>query len=100
MRTVRSSGRPGGGAVCLAEGVSACQGGVYLPHAPPWTEWQTRVKTLPCRNYVADGKNWNLKIKFWSWNLILFVLTAYRYQPRLTCKFVKTNLKQCKPVGN
>ena len=24
------------------------------PH-PPLTEWQTPVKTLPCRNYVEDG---------------------------------------------
>ena len=37
---------PGG---CLpGEGVSA-------RHRPLWTEWQTGVKTLPCRNYVADG---------------------------------------------
>ena len=27
---------------------------------PLWTEWQTGVKTLPCRNYVADGKKYNL----------------------------------------
>ena len=26
-------------------------------HPPPQTESQTGVKTLPCRNYVADGKN-------------------------------------------
>ena len=24
---------------------------------PPWTESQTGVKTLPCRNFVAGGKN-------------------------------------------
>ena len=41
MRTVRCSGHLLG---------SVCQ-------TPPWTEWQTRVKTFPCRNYVADGKN-------------------------------------------
>ena len=52
------------------EGVSArgdmpggvCPGGVCpggcLPDTPLWTEWQTLVKTLPCRNYVADGNNW------------------------------------------
>ena len=38
----------------------ACQGGCLsargcLPATPPWTEWQTHVKTLPCRNYVADS---------------------------------------------
>ena len=34
----------------------AVRGLVFLPDPPlPWTEWQTRVKTLPCRNYVADG---------------------------------------------
>ena len=26
---------------------------------PLWTEWQTPVKTLTCRNYVADGKNYS-----------------------------------------
>ena len=46
MRTVRCSGRRGG--------VSArgC-----LPDTPPeQNDWQTLVKILPCRNYVADGK--------------------------------------------
>ena len=48
MLTVRCSGRLGEG-VCLrglsAQGVSA----------RGWTEWQTRVKILPCWNYVADS---------------------------------------------
>ena len=49
MRTVRCSSRLlGAGGVCP-------EGDVCLP--PPWTELQTLVKTLPCRNYVADGKN-------------------------------------------
>ena len=75
MRTVRCSGRlclPGG---CLFRGLSAW-GGVSAQvvsaqeeclhggsaqlhawiHPPQWTEWQTGVKTLPCRNYVADSK--------------------------------------------
>ena len=44
---------PGG--VCLA-GVSA--GGVCLGGPTHlWTESQTPVKTLPCRNYVADGNS-------------------------------------------
>ena len=57
---------PGRG--CLPrEGVSAQRGHVCpgrgclprecLPDTPPWTEWLMPVKTLPCRNYVADGKN-------------------------------------------
>ena len=63
---------------CLPRGVCpgvSAQGGVYpgvsaqgclprgclpdnqgLPDNLPWTQWQTPVKTLPCRNYVADGK--------------------------------------------
>ena len=24
---------------------------------PPWTEWRAGIKSLPCRNYVADGNN-------------------------------------------
>ena len=58
--------------VCMAGG-HAWQGGACMAgrgmhgeghacmalHAqpPPWTEWQTRVKTLPCRNFVAGGNN-------------------------------------------
>ena len=45
---------PGGGGSgqggCLPRG-DVCQ----ITSPPPWTEWQTPVKTLPCRNYVADG---------------------------------------------
>ena len=77
MRTVRCSSRLGWG--CLPRGLSAwglsawgvclpwgClpRGGVCLRcvcssacwDTPPWTEWQTCVKTLPCCNYVVDGK--------------------------------------------
>ena len=44
IRTVRCGGR-------LWWGGGVCQ-------TPPlWTESQTGVKTLPCRNYVANGKN-------------------------------------------
>ena len=49
MRTVCCSGHP-----CWGEGVSAC-------HTPLWTEWQTRVKTLPYRYYVADGNQLHLR---------------------------------------
>ena len=39
------------------------EGGIYpegcLCGRPPrWTEWQTDVKTLPCRNFVAGGKDY------------------------------------------
>ena len=57
---------------CLARGVSAwggcllggvvCWGGCLLgvSATPPlWTEWLIHVKTLPFRNYVADGNNIN-----------------------------------------
>ena len=80
MRTVRCSDRRGGvhlvGGVptqwgvpageYLPSGVYTCQGGVpsrgCIPacteaDTPLWTEWQTGVKTLPCRNFVADGNN-------------------------------------------
>ena len=54
------SSQGGGGVVC--PGGCLPSGGVYpvgyLPDTPPppWTEWQTLVKTLPCGNCVADGK--------------------------------------------
>ena len=62
MRTVRCSGRLLG--VSAQGGV--CLGGVYpgVSARPPTprTESQTGVKTLPCRNYVADG-NYHLTAK-------------------------------------
>ena len=69
VRTVRCSDRHWGGCLpargclpgsCLPAGVcpavvSSCRW-VCLPDPlPPWKEWQTHVKTLPCRNYIADG---------------------------------------------
>ena len=43
-----------GGLVVSLQGgfIPACTG---ADTPPLWTEWQTGVKTLPCRNYVADG---------------------------------------------
>ena len=56
MRTIRCSAH----GVCLPKGERCLPRGGVCPEGvcqiPPWTEWQTRVKTLPCRNYVADGK--------------------------------------------
>ena len=49
---------------CLPGGVgfSACWD---APQAgTPWTEWQTGVKTLPCRNFAADG-NKKFRLKTW-----------------------------------
>ena len=39
----------------VSAGGSAGGWGVSATH-PLWTEWQMPVKTLPCRNYLADGK--------------------------------------------
>ena len=47
-----------GGCVCpwgVCPRRVSVQGGVA--DTPPWTESQMPVKTLPCRNYVADSKN-------------------------------------------
>ena len=37
--------------------VVSVQGLPYRDPLPLWTESQTGVKTLPCRNFVADGNN-------------------------------------------
>ena len=36
-----------------AQGGCTCQGGVPARYSPPWTEWQTGVKILPCPNFVC-----------------------------------------------
>ena len=56
-------------AVAIPWMVSACRG-ICLPH-PPRAEWQTCVKTLPCRNYVADGNNgsWFRSLSWTSINI-------------------------------
>ena len=43
-------GRSARGAVCPRECVC------HTPPSPLWTEWQTPVKTLPCRNCVVNGQ--------------------------------------------
>ena len=61
------------GGVCPGRGVSAqggvCPGGIcpggstqwaVCGRPPVWTEWQTGVKTLPFRNFIADGNNCKL----------------------------------------
>ena len=59
MRTVHCSGRLGGGVEVLQEGEEGvCLGSLPAGRQhPPWTEKQTGVKTLPCRNYIVDGNN-------------------------------------------
>ena len=46
-----------GGCVCPGGDVSVCAGGCLPARSPLWTEWQTCVKILPCRNYIADGSS-------------------------------------------
>ena len=62
---------PGGGAVCPGECLPrGCLPGVCLPGGsaqgtpPLWIEWQTDVKTLPSRNFIAGGNNVILSGKF------------------------------------
>ena len=61
------------GCVTSAAGVSS-QGGCLPMGVSTWgTEPQTLVKTLPCPNYVADGKYWPLLMQFYSyrqWNKV------------------------------
>ena len=45
------------GGVPLSRGVSVQGVSLTEMPVPPWTESQTRVETLPCRNFVAGGKN-------------------------------------------
>ena len=73
MRTIRCIGRREGGVSqhaldnggslpgeCLPTGVSV-QGGGCLPDTPcKQNDWQTPVKILPCRNFVADGNKQTL----------------------------------------
>ena len=55
MRTVRCSDHLGRG-VCPA-GVGCLPRGESARPPPVLTESETDVKTLPCRNYIADGNN-------------------------------------------
>ena len=41
---------------CLPRGVADTPPGEQRQTPPLWTEWQTGVKTLPCRNLVAGGE--------------------------------------------
>ena len=73
MRTVLSAavaGRGGSmypsmhwaGGCVPRRGVSA-GGACQAPPPCEQNDWQTSVKTLPCRNYVADGKNIGIMVK-------------------------------------
>ena len=49
-----------------------CLPGGCLPDTPPqWTEWQTGVKSLPCRNYVAGGNKSKHNVT-WYWRGVWF----------------------------
>ena len=43
--------------VCPGRRGGVCLGGVCLAVTPPGVDRMTGVKTIPCRNHVADGKN-------------------------------------------
>ena len=57
MRTARFCGFGAGGTVLGGYGPGEYGPGEHcekaLPPPPPWTEWQTPVKTLPSRNFVC-----------------------------------------------
>ena len=99
MRTIRCSGRGGGGG-CLSRGisqgcvfawgssacgVSACGVSAWgcLPDTPhhEQNDWQTGVKTFSCRNFVAGGNKNKQKnkqrVRFWTdlfnFNLLLSI---------------------------
>ena len=59
MCTVHCSSHLLGGVCPAGRGSAQVHAGI---HTPLWIEWQTGVKTLPCRNYVTDGKNDKLQI--------------------------------------
>ena len=73
--------------------VSACRSGVVcLPGSPPpptWTEWQTRVKTLSCRNYVADGKNRLLRLACYSQSIF-----SIHYKGQSASRQITSNFRQ------
>ena len=61
-------------------------GGCLLPggvcHSPLWTEWQTGVKTLPCRNFLADGNKiygrcYRPQTKLWEGNVLILVCQSF-----------------------
>ena len=68
LLTVSQHALGGGGGLCVSQHALG-RGGV-CPRL--WTEWQTGVKTLPCRNFVAGGKNLitsrhlRLYLSFWA----------------------------------
>ena len=93
------------GGVCPEEGVclqgclpgaGVCLGRACLPDTfPLWTEWQTPVKTLPCRNYVADGNQQPLSLlsvcKFSKF--LIFV------QSMTICRSVRSECSSCRCWG-
>ena len=74
------------GCVCLW---GVCQGEVCIPacteaDTPLWTEWQTGVKTLPCRNFIADSNKLNIK-EWKSFTCWLTRSSLYRAEYSSSC---------------
>ena len=95
MLTTRCSGHLLGGGGGYLHGSVCPEGGVCLgvsARHPPWTEWQTGIKTLPCRNYVADGNNGN---RFWTTKPIFMHLIStnakFRFNIHYLPQFQGTN---------
>ena len=74
---VSAQGYLSGGGVCLPRGCLPAQGvsaqGVFIPACTgadtprKQNDWQTPVKILPCRSYVADGSKFEYRsITEWS----------------------------------
>ena len=79
MRTARS----------LPYGGVSVQGALF---PPLWTESQTHVKTLPCRNFVAGGK--------YEWkNEYHLTLVSVRVLTNCTEMIHKILLKECKVLN-
>ena len=76
--------RPG----VVPSGAGACQGGLCFSacwdapprqaSSPPWTEWQTCVKTLPCRNFWMVIRKTQLKTWIESSSISCVVLCVFQ----------------------
>ena len=76
VRPVEGGVCPGGGGV-FPGWVGVCP--VECLPEPPWTEWQTGVKTLPCCNYIADGNNNTSTKRYLKWTTYSESDGSYKY---------------------
>ena len=92
------------GCVCpedmSAWGVCICPRGLCLPRGegcladtPLWTEWQTLVKILPYRNYVADDKNVPLLVKYDEFLLYTDIFVEINMKFRVSISYLHGHLK-------